>query len=98
MKAAAQTVLVREADEFFRRLRDLARPIPRATPDDEIRRCYEQLEATGWNSSAIDDLLLPEFRDGERLSLIARRRRDDWPSQSDQGRSHREVPTARDGR
>ena len=71
MKAAAQTVLVREADEFFRRLRDLARPIPRATPDDEIRRCYEQLEATGWNSTAINDLLLPELRDGERLSLIA---------------------------
>jgi hypothetical protein len=71
MKAAAQTVLVREAGEFFRRVRDLARPIPRTTPDDEIRRCYEQLEAMGWNSTAINDLLLPELRDGERLSLIA---------------------------
>jgi hypothetical protein len=71
MKASAQSVLVREAGEFFRHLRDLARPIPRATPDDEIRRCYEQLEASGWNSTAINDLLRPELRDGERLTLIA---------------------------
>ena len=70
LKTSSQSVLCREAGESFRRLRDLTRPVPRATPDDEIRRCYDELEAQGWNSSAINDLLLPELRDGEKLSAI----------------------------
>jgi hypothetical protein len=65
-KLAAQSVIVREAGEFYRRATALARPIPPTRPADEVRRCFGGLQELGWASPTIE-LLETELKTGERI-------------------------------
>jgi hypothetical protein len=65
-KSAAQSVLVREAGEFYQRATALARPIPPTRPADEVRRCFGGLQELGWASPTID-LLETELKTGEHI-------------------------------
>ncbi len=65
-KSADQSILVREAGDFYRRLSALARPALPTTPADEARRCFNHLQELGWASPTIE-LLESELKVGEKI-------------------------------
>jgi hypothetical protein len=97
LKIATQSVLCREAGESFRRMRDLARPIPPVRVADEIRRCFDRLQELGWASPTID-LLHSELNDGERIvgidadSIATDRKRIDRKALIEKHRPHGMTP------
>jgi len=54
------------ANQLFKAVQALARPIPLVTPEQEIRRVWDQLQGCGWASATIE-LLPTRIAQGEKI-------------------------------